>query len=89
MFLDVAKIKVDDYRVGVFSVSISGTRRGTNLTWKITGVYGPCDGNLRQDFFEEIRNIRSAWEGLWCLCEDFSEILDPYVGLEGEVCLGV
>lgn len=53
---------VDSF-IGDFSVSLNAKLEGEHDLWTVTAVYGPCDGNLRFGFFEELGRVREAWEG--------------------------
>lgn len=38
----------------------------------ISFVYGPCDRNLREDFFKELSTLHGVLQGPWLLCGDFN-----------------
>jgi exonuclease III len=56
--------------------SISGTvlNRTDNTTWSITGVYGPQEDELKEDFMQEIWMIHSRVVARWMLLGDFNLI---------------
>lgn len=72
---DTSMIEILQTMVKAFSVSIRGHLKNLREEWLITGVYGPCSANKIHDFFKELLDVRNAWEGPWCLCGDFYEVL--------------
>ena len=60
---------------GKFSITcILQTVEG-GFTWAFTGVYCPQARLDKLRFGEEVQQTRDGWLGLWCLGEDFHEIL--------------
>lgn len=57
------------------SISVRGCVIGSEEDLVVSGVYGPCVSNLKEAFFQELADIRRSWNGSWCLCEDFNEII--------------
>ncbi|PNT75684.1 hypothetical protein BRADI_1g36682v3 [Brachypodium distachyon] len=50
-------------------------RRETKLSQLLTSVYGPCDDELKPDFFDEIRGLRPFDDTKWLILGDFNVIL--------------
>lgn len=44
--------------VGAFSLTVEFHDRRDNFTWRCTSVYGPNARDLKQSFWEELRNCR-------------------------------
>lgn len=56
-----------------YSVSIQ-LQENSGPQWWFTGVYGPHQDNLKQDFLQELREIRVGCEGPWIVAGDFNQI---------------
>jgi hypothetical protein len=56
--------------------SISGTvlNRTDNSTWSITSVYGPQEDDLKAEFMQEIRLIKTRVAAKWMILGDFNLI---------------
>jgi hypothetical protein len=42
---------------------------------RIIGVYGPCEGNNRDDFVHQLKNDKPTDDISWILCGDFNLVL--------------
>lgn len=58
-----------------FFVSVSGHLRNSKDQWLVTGVYGLCISEWKASFFQELSDIRVAWNRPWCIYGDFNEVL--------------
>lgn len=72
---DSSKLEILQSWFESFSVSVKGQIRGVEDEWVVTRVYGPCALDKKQAFFAELLGIRENWDGPWCVCGVFNEIL--------------
>ncbi|XP_026383459.1 uncharacterized protein LOC113278956 [Papaver somniferum] len=66
------KVAVTETLLGDFSVSIRCHFLFENFNWLLTAVYGPVLNNEKNQFWAELRDIRTIWEDPWVLCGDFN-----------------
>lgn len=66
------KVVVTESLLGAFSVSIRCRFISENFNWLLTTVYGPVLNNEKNQFWAELRDIRTIWEEPWVLCGDFN-----------------
>ncbi|XP_071683395.1 uncharacterized protein [Lolium perenne] len=45
------------------------------VTWRASFVYGEPKRDLRHEFWDLLRSLRSTWNGPWICCGDFNEAL--------------
>jgi exonuclease III len=58
-----------------FSVTLQFTPlNGSGMPWWLTNVYGPTNHADKDEFMQELRNVRSVIQGPWMLCGDFNMI---------------
>lgn len=67
-------IKKIDIRMGAFSISMQLVEISEGVEWLFIGVYGPPTVKNRGAFWEELRDIRKAWNGPWVVSGDFNVI---------------
>lgn len=60
-------------RIDTYSVSIL-FRNNNGLQWWLTGVYGPQQDDHKLLFLDELRSLRQACLGPWCIVGDFNMI---------------
>jgi endonuclease/exonuclease/phosphatase family metal-dependent hydrolase len=48
------------------------------MPWWLTNVYGPTNHADKDEFMQELRNVRSVIQGPWMLCGDFNMIYQTY-----------
>ena len=56
----------------VFSLSVLVEDLTNNSKWLLTSVYGPNNGQRRDDFWKELDTIRGRWNGAWCIGGDLN-----------------
>ena len=59
---DKRRISLVDSVVGSFSVSCLFRMEDDGFHWVFSGVYGPTEKRLREDFWEELGSIRGLWK---------------------------
>jgi exonuclease III len=68
-------ISVDPATAGSqFSVTGTVICRADNSSWSITGVYGPQEDELKGEFMQEIRQIKTSVQAKWMILGDFNLI---------------
>jgi hypothetical protein len=45
-----------------------------NVNWTFTTVYGPVDNSVKEQFWQELRDIKSISYEAWLICGDFNAI---------------
>ena len=58
--------------VGVFLVSCCFRNCEDNFSWMFIGVYGPMLNEEKENFWNELGDIRGLWNDLWCVGKDFN-----------------
>jgi exonuclease III len=48
--------------------------RADNVTWTITGVYGPQDNQEKEIFLDEVKDLKTRGEKEWLILGDFNLI---------------
>lgn len=57
-----------------FTVSSTITMKADNISWTLTGVYGPQTDQDKFSFMEEIKNIKNTALNKWLIIGDFNLI---------------
>ena len=67
VFWDSRVLELVGMEVGVYSISCQFKNCDDGFVWFFTGVYGPTQRVVREDFWAELGAIRGVWNGLWCI----------------------
>jgi exonuclease III len=57
-----------------FALSVYFTSKQDNFSWTLLNIYGPCSGDLRDDFVNWFYNLNIPDEEDWLICGDFNFI---------------
>lgn len=57
-----------------FSLSVILKNRTDNVEWMYTIVYAPVLITLKSAFWEELKQVRLSWAGIWLVSGDFNSI---------------
>ena len=71
VFWDSRVLELVGMEVGVYSISCQFKNCDDGFVWFFTGVYGPTQRVVREDFWAELGAIRGLWNGLcwgWLQC---------------------
>jgi hypothetical protein len=74
MLWDDNVVQVTNVVVCTFSLSAIVTIIGTNISFKLTTVYGPTRGNLKDAFFAELVAAKPPVGTRWLVTGDFNQI---------------
>lgn len=69
---DARRVSVVDSLIGNFSVSIK--IENGDLSWWMSGIYGPNRSNGREDFWDELAGLGAICGPRWCLGGDFNVV---------------
>ena len=69
--------------IEVFSISCLLINVEDGFQGIFMGVYGLVEGNLKENFWEELGAIRGLWTGPWCAGGDFNAITSLYESIKG------
>jgi exonuclease III len=71
---DSAKFMIERSILGKFSVTLMIKNRFDNVNWTFTTVYGPVDTSVKEQFWQELRDIKAISYAAWLICGDFNAI---------------
>lgn len=61
-----------DYHIRQFTVTVLLKNKEDQQQFYMTGVYGPCTTMLRNEFLDELRDIKPGNNTPWLVCGDFN-----------------
>jgi hypothetical protein len=62
---------------GPFAISVHFTSQQSSQTWTPINIYGPCTGDLRDDFVTWFHNLNIPDDEDWLIMGDFNFIRSP------------
>ncbi|XP_026438068.1 uncharacterized protein LOC113336633 [Papaver somniferum] len=65
-------INVIDFLLGAFSISVRCNYINDDFVWMLTSVYGPVHDFEKDQFWDELRDMRTIWDDPWVLSGDFN-----------------
>lgn len=66
--------QLQNFHGTTYTVSADVIMRADNTTWTITGVYGPQDNHDKEEFLEEIKQLKARSKSEWMILGDFNLI---------------
>ena len=74
MLWDGRVVKITNVNIGTFSLLGDVDVCGSSSSFKLTVVYGPTRGNLKDAFFAELVSAKPAAGTRWIVTGDFNQI---------------
>ena len=71
---DENEVQVSDIVTATYSISATVCIVGSDISFKLTTVYGPTRSNLKADFYNELVASKPTPGTLWLLTGDFNQI---------------
>lgn len=68
---------LNDQWAGCYSISVLLEDLSNNSVWLVSPIYGPSDSGQREMLWRELDDIRSRWNGPWCIEGDWNIIRFP------------
>lgn len=72
MIWDPKRVKIADYYMGNYSITIFCKIGELDVVWPFTRVYGLVNLQDKLAFREELNTLGWFWEGPWLLSRDFN-----------------
>ena len=60
-----------------FVISVHFTSKHDNFSWTLMNIYGPCSGELREQFVEWLYDLSIPDDEDWLIVGDFNFIISP------------
>uniref|UniRef100_A0A452ZHM4 Endonuclease/exonuclease/phosphatase domain-containing protein n=1 Tax=Aegilops tauschii subsp. strangulata TaxID=200361 RepID=A0A452ZHM4_AEGTS len=67
-------VRVESVQYGDYTLSATVTIISSNISFKLTSVYGPTRNNLKEAFFQEMKDQKPANNVRWLVTGDFNQI---------------
>ena len=67
-------LELIDKKIGIFSVSYHFGNREDNFSWMFIRVYGLVMNEEKENFWNELGDIRGLWNDPWYVGGDFNVI---------------